>query len=162
MTIPKNQSFDATTRSGTWEPLEIPRVTEHLIRFRRGWRCLDSHGDELPGLLTLPTPTLRKSPNPLRLVRSFQLPALNRDREALWLDLESVPGLTSIELNGRDLPRPDQGSAVERILLDRELLPRNRLVLQVDTERVTFEDWGVIALVIRDRRPSPVGGSEGH
>ena len=125
-------------------------MTEHLIRFRRGWRWLNAARQEQPTLVTLPLPSLAEFPNPFYLARTFQPPTLNRNAETLWLDLESVRGLVSIELNGEALPRTESDSRVERIPLSDTLPPRNRLVLQVDVNAVTTAEWGIIALVIRN------------
>ena len=87
----------------------------------------------------------------LRFSRSFQHPPLDHDREALWLDLQSVPGLISIVLNGRELVREVNPGHVESFSLGIDLPLRNQLVLQVDPSVRPEHPWGVVALVIRQK-----------
>jgi hypothetical protein len=128
-------------------------LAEHVIRFRGGWEC---HG--LGGAagnarrLTLPTVWNDGSPARMRLTRRFGCPPLEPGCQALSLRMDQVPGIDSLELNGRSIARVSPQISSYRIELG-ELTERNLLVLEFDRSTPASESWegrqwGVIALVI--------------
>jgi hypothetical protein len=130
-------------------------MRQHRIRLRGGWECDWPSDDNRPRRLTLPLAFLAGDSTRIRLVRSFQKPPIDADRETLWLELEDVPGLVSVTLNGAELARPDPGTRSLCPRLDPDLPPRSQLVLDVDA--VLLQNalaagslWGSIALVIRE------------
>jgi hypothetical protein len=147
-------------------------MTEHLIRLRRGWLCLEEGG--LPNAsdpesgreLTLPVtwPERAGSMTVVRLVRLFTAPSIDPACESLSLRLSAVAGLVSVQLNGRELARPTPGNTALELPLDDPLPRRNRLVLDVlppgagAAHGFAEPAWGFIALVIK-RGASPAEDS---
>ena len=127
-------------------------MSEHLIRLRKGWESIDLDSlDPRPERITLPLPAGWRSARRLRLTRRFGCPPLNPDIESLWLRLESVPGLASLRLNGRDIPLGPYAHGTIDIRLA-ELRPRNELALDLSAPGDPAGDstaWGEIALLIR-------------
>ena len=136
-------------------------MRSHIIRLRGGWFWGD--GPERTALpLTWPAEVARR----VRLVRPFQAPPLDPGHVSLGIQLDDVPGLTVVELNGRELARPDPGTASLWLpLAPGTLLPRrNVLVLEVEPPRPAGcllpdqSPWGAVALVIGT---GGSGGSDG-
>lgn len=126
-------------------------MTEHPIRLRGGWELREPSGGH-PERLTLPLVGFPRSTTPVRLYRSFHVPAVDPAREELWLRLEAVPGLAEVRFNGRALPRPHAGALVEhlRLDLDAAVPATNELMLRVDVAPEPLDPpWGIVALVIR-------------
>lgn len=127
-------------------------MSEHWIRLRKGWELIDLDSlDARPERITLPLRAGWGSAHRLRLVRRFGCPPLDPLVESLWLRLESVAGLTSLQLNGCDLPLgQDVQGRIEIRLTD--LRPRYELALELSTAAAPLRDrtgWGEIALLIR-------------
>ena len=88
-------------------------MPEHRIRLRGGWWC--------HGLSDSPSPAARQpattwdpgQPGPVRLVRQFGCPAINRSRETVVLRLEDVPGLVAVQMNGCPVELPATGSGID-------------------------------------------------
>jgi len=135
-------------------PSRSSRVSEHLIRLRKGWESIDLDSpDPRPERITLPLPVGWGSGRRLRLTRRFGCPPLNPHGESLWLRLESVAGLASLRLNGRDLPLGQDSHGTIDIRLA-ELRPRNELALELSGAAPAAPPgdsttWGEIALLIR-------------
>jgi len=128
-------------------------MSEHLIRLRKGWESIDLDSlDPRPERITLPLPAGWRSARRLRLTRRFGCPPLNPDIESLWLRLESVSGLASLQLNGRDIPLGPYPHGTLDIRLE-ELRPRNELALELSAAAGDpagdSTAWGEIALLIR-------------
>ena len=129
-------------------------MSEHLIRLRKGWESIDLDSpDPRPERITLPLPMGWGSGRRLRLTRRFGCPPLNPHGESLWLRLESVAGLASLRLNGRDLPLGQDSHGTIDIRLA-ELRPRNELALELSGAAPAAPPgdsttWGEIALLIR-------------
>jgi hypothetical protein len=109
--------------------------------------------------LTLPTIWSEGEAPRLRLTRRFGRPPFDRGCTALSLRLERVPGILSLELNGRRVVSPSPDTSSYRIELD-DLPARN--VLLIEVERLGHgggacpeSDWGEIALVISSVDPAP-------
>jgi len=123
-----------------------------LIRFRKGWESIELDSlDPHPEPITLPLPAGWGSTRRVRLTRRFGYPPLNPHIESLWLRLESVAGLASLRLNGRDLPLGQDFHGTIEIRLA-ELRPRNELALELLAAAAPPGDstvWGEIALLIR-------------
>jgi hypothetical protein len=112
--------------------------------------------------LTLPTRWKSEGPRRLRLIRRFNQPFLEAGARAV-LQMEKVPGICLLQLNGQSTHPGSPDRAEYEIALDGSAA-RHQLILEI--EPPTPEDpvtgtpeWGVIALVIRtasprDRRPS--------
>ena len=130
-------------------------MPEHKIRLRGGWLQIHPDRNTFGSWLTFPLAQFPNSPDDLRFARSFQRPPLDPERETLWLDLQSVPGLISIALNGRGLVREANPGHVESLPLGIDLPSRNQLILQVNPSIRPEQPWGVIALVIRGKQPFP-------
>lgn len=89
-------------------------------------------------------------------MRPFQAPPLDPARESLGFQLDDVPGLVVVELNGRELARPAPGTTSLWLPLVAEppLPRRNLLVLEVEPPRQAGgllpdpSPWGTVALVI--------------
>lgn len=129
-------------------------MSDHLIRLRKGWESLDLDlPTPRPETITLPLPAGRLSARRLRLTRRFGCPPFDPRAESLWLRLESVLGLTSLSLNGRELPLELLARGDIDIPLP-DLHPRNELALELsgglpgDSSGATGT-WGAIALLIR-------------
>ena len=128
-------------------------MSVHLIRLRKGWESIDLDSlDPRPERITLPLPAGWRSARRLRLTRRFGCPPLNPDIESLWLRLESVSGLASLRLNGRDLPvGPCFHGTIDIPLV--ELPARNELALELSAAAGDpagdSTAWGEIALLIR-------------
>jgi hypothetical protein len=135
-------------------------MPEHLIRLRGGWQRLDPHDDgggrpdvtETGTRLDLPWTWPGETAGPVRLVRSFGPPPFDPRRETLSLRLARVEGLRSARLNGREIARGSPGTVEFEIPLSGPLPRRNLLVLDLDPPGPgpARQDWGAIALVIRD------------
>lgn len=130
-------------------------MSEHLIRLRKGWESIDLDSpDPRPRRITLPLPAGWGRSRRLRLTRRFGCPPLSPGLESLWLRLESVSGLSSLQLNGRDLPLGPRSHGTIDIRLE-ELPARNELALELssaaapDDLRDGSTVWGEIALLIR-------------
>ena len=94
--------------SVSWTPIRRPsrsaRMSEHLIRLRKGWELEDLDSpDHRPQRVSLPLEAGWAGARRLRLTRRFGCPPLNPGSESLWLRLESVLGLASLRLNDLDL-----------------------------------------------------------
>jgi hypothetical protein len=134
-------------------------VTEHRIRFRGGWECCPvatPESDELR--LTLPIRWSRQHPSRLQLTRRFGRPPLDPDSQVLFLQLDQVPGIQSLLLNGRPIARVSPEESRYEIRLD-DLPNRNVLLLEIETPRpgdqaAAQAEWGRIALVIRPLDPT--------
>ena len=127
-------------------------MSEHLIRLRRGWELEDlDFPDHRPQRVSLPLEAGWAGVRRLRLTRRFGCPPLNPGSESLWLRLESVLGLASLQLNGRDLPLgPCEHGTIDIRLA--ELPDRNELALELtstDAQRGGGLACGEIALLIR-------------
>ena len=137
------------------KPSRSALMSQHLIRLRKGWELIDLDSPDLrPAPITLPLPAGWGAARRLRLTRRFGCPPLSLQSESLWLRLESVPGLASLQLNGHDLPLGPyfQGTIDIRLA---DLPARNELALELSGgaslgappgDRVA---WGEIALLIR-------------
>ncbi len=89
-----------------------------------------------------------------RLVRRFGRPRTSRSGcEIFELQLLAVAGLVAVRLNGDELTLLAENSPEYRLRIDRPLLDRNILELDVDLDRVDRSRlagrWGEVALVIR-------------
>ena len=128
-------------------------MIEHRIRLARAWdRCV---ADLPPRRVDLPTVwTAADGRQPFDLVRQFQRPPIDGDRQGIDLEWVDVPGLRTGWFNGQTLEMGPAGAGEpSRIKLDALLRPgRNRLHLAVDLAGVDLaRPWGSIALVIVDR-----------
>ena len=105
-----------------------------------------------PYRLTLPTRWKSGDPRRLRLTRRFLHPSLGVGMSVL-LQMEDVPGIHRLELNGHPSAAISPGRAEYEISLDRAAV-RQELYLEIepilprDSESASPE-WGRIALVIR-------------
>ena len=139
-------------------------MSEHLIRLRGGWNWppdpsssyAQGDGNTSEGEpVTLP----HSGPWPggrtgrVYLTRSFGQPRFDPGSEMLSLRLERVAGLLSVQLNEREIARPDPGTDILRVPLDGPLPRRNRLTLLLDLSTAGSSPvaWGEIALVIAGR-----------
>jgi hypothetical protein len=133
-------------------PWRSARVSEHLIRLRKGWEAIDLESpDPRPERIALPLPVGWISGRRLRLTRRFGSPTLVSINESLWLRLESVAGLAALRLNGRDIPVGPHLDGTSHIRL-LELPPRNELSLELCGVAALAAEptlWGEIALLIR-------------
>lgn len=141
-------------------------MSEHVIRLRGPWECLGvGKPGDLPPRVTLPMswPAWSVGIAQVRLARAFGLPTFDRGREAVDLQMVGVPGVVAARLNGLELDAPPGGADGWLVRVDGLLRPRNQLVLDVDPARVSEDEWGAIALVIRptDARVS-LGDSDGR
>jgi hypothetical protein len=138
-------------------------MNEHRIRLRGGWRCHALSADPSTArTITLPFQWDPGQRDPVRLVRQFGFPAIDRERERVSLRIAETPGLLAIRINDRALQPPTglEPSALE--LGEDQLSPRNELVLDVDPVRASAEGsagpgWGHIALIVRPRQWAPPG-----
>jgi hypothetical protein len=100
----------------------------------------------------------------LVLTRRFGRPALEPGRQILILEMDQVAGTRAIILNGQPIAAAASETPHYAIELT-ELAERNVLVLEIDTPPEGVgpaghgEDWGMIALVIRET--GPAGAPEG-
>ena len=127
-------------------------MPEHLIHLRRAW---EGHFPQAGGAVSvhrvsLPTNWPLGLVRPFRLIRSFQAPPIDADRESLRLILTNVWGLVSVRLNGDEVARPDRVESELAVSLERPLPRRNLLELEVDPLAwpVQPPTWGHIALAI--------------
>jgi hypothetical protein len=140
-------------------------MPEHLIRLRGGWLWHDPRAgsaDDAPGSsrgATLPMTRPAFPGGRVRLSRRFGIPAFDPARETLSLRLARVGGLTSAQLNGREIARPSPETTAMDVPLPDPLPRRNLLVLEVDFPGVGPQPdaWGMVALVI-----TPRGEVRGH
>ena len=132
-----------------------PNRNEHSIRLRGGWDLLPvGEGTSLPIRLSLPAVWTDQEAGLRKLSRRFGRPPFDPASQALWLRMDHVPGLHSLQLNGQPLGRvsPDAGRYEFPLA---NLLERNRLDLVVDIAiAATYcssigASWGVVSLVIR-------------
>jgi hypothetical protein len=138
---------------------------DHAIRLRGGWERHDPSGEgwsDHACRLALPLAWAAADPPRVRLVRHFQAPPIDPLRETLGLQLDDVPGLTAVELNGQCLARPDPATRSLWLPLPVPLPSRNRLVLDVATPGHEIDSatkclWGQVALVVRPRDTGPTG-----
>lgn len=131
-------------------------LTEHLIRLRGGWECGTSPPGSSPARrLSLPVQWTTHETGVLTLTRRFGRPAIDHDRESLWLRLDQVAGLCSLRLNGQPLAQISPIASDYAIPLP-ALLDRNQLDLEVDvpaaaSAAASGAEWGVISLVVCPR-----------
>lgn len=132
-------------------------MTEHRIRLRGGWECipLDSSASEAYRL-TLPTHWKSDGPRRLRLIRRFSQPFLEAGARAV-LQMEQVPGICRLQLDGQSTPHGSPDRAEYEIALDGSAA-RHQLIMEIEPptpdDPVTgAQEWGVVAVVIRTTRP---------
>jgi hypothetical protein len=135
-------------------------LAEHFIRLRGGWECCAMDApNQVARRLTLPTVWSEGEAPRLRLTRRFGRPPLDRGCQALSLRLERVPGILSLELNGRSVVSLSPETSSYRIELD-DLPARNVLLIEFERHgrcrgSTPESDWGEIALVISSVDPGP-------
>lgn len=130
-------------------------VNEHRIRLRAGWESLpEGCSDPAQERIDLPIRWGPGRPRRLRLTRRFGRPPLDARKEGLFLELDRVPGMQSLVLNGKSLAAVTGTRAYYLIPLA-EIEARNVLEIEIETGEPGGEaagqdlDWGHIALVIR-------------
>jgi hypothetical protein len=142
-------------------------MTEHQIRLRRGWECREADAPD-PEVRRLDLPVRWSSEIARRLVltRRFGRPAVEPGRQVLILRLDQVVGTRAIILNGQTIASASAETTHYAIELA-DLAERNVLVLEIETPPQDAspvenrQDWGVIALVIRDTDHSSVRSGPG-
>ncbi len=115
----------------------------HLIRLRAGWTLLNPHQD---ALLTLPIIWQCEGPSVLRLERPFHWPKIEMGSEQLFLLIQGVPGLLSVQLNDR---------VVEIAMVEALVIPivpsLDRALLTLEVDRLAIPEcflWGRVAIVV--------------
>jgi len=136
-------------------------ANEHSIRLRGGWECRTASSSLTESeRCTLPIRWTDEAAGLVTLTRRFGRPRYDLAREALWLRLDQVPGMQSLQLNGRPLGRISPTASQYDMPLS-GLLEKNRVDIELDIALAarrsasTGADWGLISLVIRslgDRR----------
>ena len=128
-------------------------MPEHPIRLRGGWELHPPTAGGVPEKVALPLDGWPPQWGPARLVRRFQTPPLDPDRETLWLRLDAVPGLRAVTLNGHPLATDPLSGATVLLPLGAACSTRNVLELVVEPCRAAVDrdlsPWGEIALVVR-------------
>jgi hypothetical protein len=140
-------------------------MIEHQIRLRGGWQYDLRPDQDIRGWITLPLSAFSEGTQRLRLIRSFQTPPLDLDREALWLKLDHVHGLIAVFLNDHEIARPSPGATNLCLRIEHQLPARNQLVLEVDTllagdDLPAGSHWGDISLLIRPLDDPAAGAPE--
>jgi len=110
----------------------------HTIHLRRAWQVVGGGRVDLP-ILWPPGPSRR-----VTLTRRFHRPEIDPAREALHLEMQSVPGLAAVRLNGQDLGL-GRGGGVWRAPI--EMTAASLLELEVEIPQ-SGGPWGHIAILI--------------
>ncbi len=128
-------------------------MADHRIRLRGAWERHDP--DAKTGRrVSLPLEREHAGAGHVRLIRPFNRPPLDPERERLLLEMEGIAGLVSVRLNQQEIARPEPGTEELTLTLDQPLPMRNVLSLEVEFRderdaRLEHSRWGTIALVIR-------------
>lgn len=128
-------------------------MTGHKIRLRGGWEWRDT-ASGTSRRVALPLSLAAEATSGVLLVRSFNKPPLDKDKEALWLRLEHVPGLRSVRLNGQEIVQATADSSEYSVPLEHLGPSRNVLVLELGStvrpaQEADNNAWGEIALIVR-------------
>jgi hypothetical protein len=125
----------------------------HAIRLRAAWEIRPGPDSTWTRIdLPLSPSTLPAGPATLR--RRFRPPPIDPAAEELWLVLEAIPGVDSVDLNGREW-LPEGRGLTTRI----EAGPTNLLELRLgETASRATDLWGIIRLEIRPRGEGQIVG----
>ncbi len=137
-------------------------MSEHRIQLRRGWQLVTSAASRLD----LPAdPDFAKGLGPFRLIRRFQVPRFDPDRESLALALADLPGLVDARLDGISLVLPATVRDSAEVSLTATVVPGARASLELaidpglwNASTETGRSFGSVALVIRTERPDRLQG----
>ena len=128
-------------------------MPDHAIALRRAW---EGRFGEETRRVDLPIDWSTAGEVPSRLSRVFQRPPIDPEREALLIRFESVPGLRSVLLNGRDLGQPAADGTPWECGIDDATPRANRLILGLEPAHFPPDsEWGRISIVVRVREGSP-------
>lgn len=128
-------------------------MTGHTIRLRGAWEWRDP-ASGVSRRVALPLSLPPEGVPGVLLIRPFNRPPVDPATESIWLQLQRVPGLRSIRLNGEEIARPQVGESEHAVPLDQVQPARNVLVLELGTlarQEPAGDDpaWGEVALVIK-------------